>query len=259
MTTEVTEGAPNVAPEGDQSGAPPTPPVRPDNVPEQFWDAENGVVNTEALLSFYSEVEAAKAAAAKEAEEAAANQAQNQEEKKTAYTQAVEKATAELAESGALSEETYATFEAQGIDRAQIDDYVDAQQARFELRKIHAETAAGGAEAYAELLSWAGANYTPEDAEAYNKAVFGADRDAALAAVASLKTRYEAEMGNDGKIVTPGTGTATPGGYATKTEWLSDMRKPEYKTDPGFREQVRKKMEIALKNGVNLGVSASVG
>jgi len=44
-------------------------PVRPDNVPEKFWNAEKGVVNTEALLKSYGEAETAlsKAAATKAA------------------------------------------------------------------------------------------------------------------------------------------------------------------------------------------------
>ncbi len=32
------------------------PPQRPDNVPEKFWDAEKGAVNTDALLKGYSEL-----------------------------------------------------------------------------------------------------------------------------------------------------------------------------------------------------------
>lgn len=39
-------------------------PVRPANVPEKFWNAETGVVNTEALLQSYTELESGKSKAA---------------------------------------------------------------------------------------------------------------------------------------------------------------------------------------------------
>ncbi len=34
-----------------------TPPTRPDGVPEKFWDAEKGVVNTDAAIKSYTELE----------------------------------------------------------------------------------------------------------------------------------------------------------------------------------------------------------
>jgi hypothetical protein len=241
-------------------------PVRPDNIPEKFWNAETGAVNTEALLASYVELEKKNSKPAVEGEPVVPNPDDQPNDPAgelpvgEAYAKAVEKANAELqSETGAISEETYADFAKQGISKEQIDTYVEGQIAMQELRKIHIERDLGGEEVYSSLLAWAGANYTAEEAEAYNAAAFGPSRDEALKAARSLKARYEETMGVEGKIITDGTGSSAPGGYANKAEWLADIRKPEYKKDPAAREAVRKKLEVSLKNGVDMGVGVSAG
>lgn len=281
MTDEVS-GAPSgtqdgtPAPtEGQPQGNAPATPQRPEHVPEKFWDAETGTVNTEALLASYSELEKARSKPQEGADGAPADEGGegegdgsdgdqtppegDQTPPATTYEATVQKAEAELTENGALTEETYADFEKQGISRERIDQHLAGQAALFELRKIHVEREVGGEDAYASILAWAGSHYTAEEAEAYNKTVFGADKAAALAAAKALKQRYEDAMGTDGKIVTDGTGGAAPGGYASRDEWRADLRNPEYKKSEAFRANVRKKLEVAMKNGVNLGVGVSVG
>lgn len=56
MTDEAT-GTQSGAPQGDPASTENQAPVRPDNVPEKFWNAETGTVNTEALLASYTELE----------------------------------------------------------------------------------------------------------------------------------------------------------------------------------------------------------
>lgn len=264
MTDEV-QGTPSGAPQGDPASTENQAPVRPENVPEKFWDAATGTVNTDALLASYTELEKARSKPQDTPEGAPEGEPQGESQQPpesgdtSAYTQAVEKATAELAEGGAISDETYEAFSKQGISREQIDTYVAGQQAMFELRKVHVEREVGGEQVYADILTWAGANLSEADANQFNETVFGPNRDAALDAVRALKTRYENEMGTEGKIVTTGAGSTTPGGYTDKSEWLADMRKPEYKKDAKFRDSVRTKLDAALKNGVNMGVGISMG
>lgn len=261
------------APEGGQT--PPegvvenTPPQRPENVPEAFWDAETGTVNTEALLASYTELATKNTPPENpEGDEGGAEGGDEGVPKEddgtpptTAelYSKAVEKATAELAaEGGALSEETYTAFAEIGIQREHLDRHVAGQMAMFELRKVYAEREVGGEDVYSNLLAWAGANYTPEEAEAYNATVFGPDKDAALQAVRQLKAKYEDTMGTDGKIVTAGTSGTPANGYAGRDDWMADMRKPEYKKNQVFRDEVRRKLEASLKAGVDMGIGASI-
>jgi len=51
----MTDVADNEPPETDT--APPAPPVRPDHVPEKFWDRDQGGIRTDALLKSYEELE----------------------------------------------------------------------------------------------------------------------------------------------------------------------------------------------------------
>ncbi len=266
MTTETQnpEGQPQGTPEGQPQGTPTETPQRPDNVPEAFWDAEKGTVNTEALLASYAEL-ASKQTPPEGGTEGGAEgegDAPPPEVPPSAadqYAATVEKANAELAsETGQLSDETYAQFEQMGIARERVDEHIEGRKAVFELRKLYAEREAGGEDAYAGMLQWASANYTPEEAEAYNAAVFGNDKDAAMQAVRALKTRYEETMGNDGKIVTDGTGAPSTGGYTGRDEWLADLRNPEYKRNQAFRDNVKRKLEASMRAGTDMGIAASV-
>ncbi|MCO5735929.1 capsid assembly protein [Stenotrophomonas maltophilia] len=245
-------------------------PQRPDNVPEKFWNAETGAVNTEALLASYTELETAQSTRAQaEADAEAARvaaaaatapvtpQVQPTVRDEAAYNAAVARATEELAQADAISDETYALLtETGGVTRAQVDTYVQGQRDANELRTLQIVGAAGGEENYRAMVAWAVAgNYTAEEAESFNSVIFGKDKAAAIAAVATLKNRYDTDMGIDARMVTGESANKLTGGYTTKSEWLADIRKPEYKKDQSFRDEVQRKLSIAVKNNVNLGVS----
>lgn len=244
-------------------------PQRPDNIPEKFWNAETGAVNTDALLASYTELETAQATRAAEAAEATRLAAEAEASAppppqppvrdEAAYAAAVARATEELAQSDSISEETYAALtETGGVTRAQVDTYVQGQRDANELRTLQIVGAAGGENAYKAMVEWAIAgNYTAEEAEQFNSVIFGKDKAAALAAVTSLKNRYDTDMGIDARMVSGESNNKLSGGYVTKSEWLADIRKPEYKRDESFRTEVARKMAIAVKNGVNLGVSVN--
>ncbi|WNH52434.1 capsid assembly protein [Stenotrophomonas oahuensis] len=242
-------------------------PQRPDNVPEKFWNAETGAVNTDALLASYTELETSQATRAKAdadaeaarvaAAAAAAVSPQVPVRDEAAYAAAVAKATEELAQSDSITDETYALLtETGGVTRAQVDTYVQGQRDANELRTLQIVGAAGGEDNYKAMVAWAVAgNYTAEEAESFNSVIFGKDKAAAVAAVATLKNRYDTDMGIDARMVTGESANKLTGGYTTKSEWLADMRKPEYKKDQSFRDEVQRKLAIAVKNNVNLGVS----
>jgi hypothetical protein len=264
MTDQVNPPVTPEVPGSDPAQNEQNAPQRPENVPEQFWDAEKGAVNTDALLAFYAEKSKPAEETPPVTPEADPNAPPQPDpnappEHVAKYNATVEKATAELqSETGVISEETYADFAAQGITREQIDTYVEGQQAKFELRQLHMHTEVGGAETYNALLAWGASNYTAEEIEAFNNQVFGASKDEAAKAVRALKQRYEDNMGIDPKLVTNGTGIVANAGYKNKAEWMADIRKPEYKKDPAVRESVRVKLEAALKAGVDMGVGVSV-
>lgn len=251
---------PEVVP-GNEGGAPAAvvAPTRPDNVPEKFWNAETGAVNTEALLASYAEAERKLSEAPPQVETPPAIEAPASVTNQEAYKAAATRASEELAQAGAISDETYGLLEAAGVPREAVDAHVAGQNAMFELRTLQVSSEVGGPDQYRALLDWAVAgSYTVEEAEAFNAAVFGPDKNAALEAVRTLQNRYNEAMGTEGRMVMGESANTVPGGYTTKSEWLADIRKPEYKSDPSFRAQVEQKLHAAIKNGVKLGVSANI-
>jgi hypothetical protein len=253
-----TEGAPD----GTSGGTTETPavetPNRPEHIPEKFWDAETGTVRIDDLAKSYAELEKTGKKPDESTQEGEGAPTENVETPPVnPYEAALQRAEAELAEGDELSEETYVAFEAQGLTRDQVNLHIEGQKAIFEVRKLRSEAEVGGAEAYQGMLAWAAANYTAEEAEAYNAAVFTGSEADRQRAVAGLTQRYKENMGTDGKIVTNGTGNAGTGGYTTRSEWMADIQKPEYKKDAGFRDQVAKKLEASLAAGVNMGVGVN--
>lgn len=234
---------------------PPAAPVRPDNVPEKFWDAAKGQVNTEALLKSYVELEKAKAGAPAATPPAAApvtppveGQAPAPDATAAAAKAAVgpeafEAYTAEFAEKGALSEESYkALGEKHGIPKELVDSFIQGQLAIQESTLNQGYALAGGKDQYAQMIQWAGTNLTPAEVEAFDAAVLGTPAQMAQA-IMGLKARYEATYGQPQNLVTaePNKGTL---GYQSQAEMTADMKDPRYKTDAAFRRSVEQKLAV---------------
>lgn len=216
---------------------PATPPSRPDNVPEKFWDAQKGVVNTEALLRSYSELERMRSnpPATPPAPPAPTNNKID--------TAAID---AELAQGGQLSEATYQKYEAQGVPRDMLDRYVSGLNAEVTAFKSKVFEAVGGEGSFDAMRSWAAANLPKAEIEAFNDALTGSVEQALLA-VHGLKARYEATNGALPKLL---GGGGRPGAdtYNSWAEVTTAMRDARYETDPAYRKTVEDKL-----NRSNLG------
>lgn len=268
-------------------------PQRPANVPEKFWNAETGTVNTDALLKSYTELEkrpaakpavevkpaapvktdaqkaaetklaaatddAAKAAA--QTELTAANTAAEAAAKaaadaavKPGMQEAVAAASAEFAEKGEMSDATYAALEAQGLSRDYVDAYVDGIKARAEVVTAKVYDAAGGQENYAAIQAWASANLSAEEIAAANAAIHSGNFDAVIGQVKSLKTAYEAANGTEGSRRIEGNRGSSVTPYRTKSEVTTAMNDPRYKADATYRREVEQKVEAAMKANIDLG------
>jgi hypothetical protein len=300
-----TNATANVAP-GTTPAAAPTKAQRPDNVPEKFWDAEKGVVNTEALLKSYGELERAKskpgladpsqttkpattpapkapaapaksdALTAAEAELAAAttpeakaaaqtkvdsakaaDEAARQAAQSGALQSIVEGASAEWAEKGELSAETYAKLEAQGLSKDYVDAYVDGMKARAEVvtNKVFAE--AGGQEKYQQIREWAVANLTAEEIAAANAAFDSGDINVVLGQVRSLTNAYNMANGVQGTVSIQGQGGAAGVSsvepFRTQSDMIAAMNDARYRSDATYRKQVESRIAASMKQNIDLG------
>lgn len=238
---------------------PSTPAVRPDHIPEQFWN--NGNPDYEGLAKSYSALRAkmdSGAAPEVPATQKATVGADGKIEKVEApaqseaeaspLTTAMEAARTEWASSGEVSEEAVASLEAAGIPRDIFNLYIEgvkAQQTQI-LSSIH--SFAGGEETYSEMSRWAADNLSDAELEAYNASL---DNPALREnAVRGLHARFSTVRPSEGRLLTPNGSSAGAGDiYGDRSELVKDTQDPRYSSDPSFRRTVEDKLRRSQAAG----------
>lgn len=261
--SQVTITTPNQsAPEGheaamiakvDAANQTPTPevpqiPQRPEGVPEKFWDAEKGVVNTEALLKSYTELEKTRGKPAEPQQTQA--QATPDADPNDQAAAAAEQAGLKLSEletqwraDGKLSEENMAKLAKAGFSEQDVATYIAGRQALMAQydNEVMAATP-GGSEKYGEMVEWAKANLTDADIKAYNDAVSSGNAAQAKLAVAGLGAKFMAAVGNEPDLSAGRTNTSPTDVYESIAQMKADMADPRYEKDPAFRAKVQAKL-----------------
>ena len=126
-----------------------------------------------------------------------------------------------------------------------VDDFIESRKIIHNNDRNMYFNAAGGQEAYGEMIQWASQTLPPDQIAAYNRTVNGGDRHATLFAIESLRARYEAAQGRaptarvSGR---PNTVGATP--FGSTAEMQRAMSDPRYKTDEAYREEVRRRLAV---------------
>lgn len=246
------DGTPKT-PEGTQATA--DIPQRPAHVPEKFWNAEKGEADYEALAKSYAELEQ-KLAQGKPADVPPGDQPPaDPAPAANVFADLSTKATKELEEGGALTEETLAGFEKIGLSREQIETYIEGQKALGLLQTAKVYQEVGGEAEYGKMIEWAKSALSADEIKAYDDAVLGRSEAAMLNAVRGLKARYAAEFGRPGAPSTAAPAGATSGArFESKAELVAAMRDPRYAKDSAYRAEVARKIEASERSGVYLGM-----
>lgn len=158
--------------------------------------------------------------------------------------------SAEYAEKGELSGETYKALEEKGFPRELVDAYIagvkaqqseNAELAEKEVKAIM--DGVGGEQGYNKMMQWAADNLTQQEQDAYDKAVSNPDPLIAKMVVQGLKARYDAAVGTEPKLVM-GNRTAEPvvKGYADRSSMIKAMSDKRYGTDPEYTRDVERKL-----------------
>jgi hypothetical protein len=242
---------------GVQPGTPPTEaatqeaPERPEWLPEKFS-------NPEALAKAYKELEA-KLGAPKEAAPAATPETPAAGTAEAAVANAgldMSTLSAEFAQTGSLSEDSYTKLEKAGIPRAMVDSYIDGQLAVAERQAQEALATVGGKEAYTQMTAWAQQAFSAEETAAYNRMVNSGDPSVVKMAVASLKARYTAERGSAPQLVR-GDRAEAPGGagFRSTQEMMAAMSDSRYGRDPAYTRDVeRRATALSSLSGISVRV-----
>lgn len=230
-------------------------PPKPEGIPDKFYNAQTGEVDYQALAKSYQELEKRigqpkdqPKADEKSTQEPPKNESEAGQQE---ANKAVEKAgldmsslQAEWAETGSISDESYAALEKAGISKETVDSYIAGQQALVEQVRQQAFTLTDGEENYTAMVKWATENLSPEEIQAFNSQVKTRNQGVRDIAIRGLYSRFTTENGVQGNLVqgkTSGDGSSNQG-YASRAEMLVDMNDPRYKADEAFRAKVQAKL-----------------
>jgi hypothetical protein len=153
----------------------------------------------------------------------------------------------EFAEKGALSAETLASLSKAGFNQGAVDSYILGQQAVAAKLTTALEEVAGGKPELQATLEWAKANLNADEVAAYNAAIDSGNPQLAKLALQGVVASYTEANGKEPALLkggesAPGSGGFVP--YASNAQMTKDMRSPEYKTDPAFREMVKNRLSV---------------
>lgn len=244
-------GTPDASAAATEAGKP----VRPDNVPEKFWDAEKGTIRTDELLKSYTELEKKPAAVEKPAVADPAAAAAAAAEPNAAVQSAVAAAGLDMAALGAkigrtgdIDEADYVALEKIGFDRETVAGIVAGQAAANVAALQTAYAYGGGEQATNELLQWA--TTLPDDQKAaYNDMLAGPNWKVALDTLKSLKAAANPASREPSLAAVIPAGGGSGVGYQTEGEMHAAMRDPRYfQMDPvgeAYRREVQQKVQYA--------------
>ena len=105
------------------------------------------------------------------------------------------------------------------------------------------QTAVGGKETYANMISWASQNLTESAAEAFDATMSNGSLDQIRLAVAGLQAQYENATGYDGEMLTGKAVKSSGDVFRSQAELVQAMSDQRYDNDPAYRQDVIEKLD----------------
>lgn len=152
----------------------------------------------------------------------------------------------EAVSSGQLSEASLAELEARGYPRELATSHVQGLLAQREIATQKVANSVGGMGVVKSALEWAGRNKSPEEIQAINTALANSDATTQALIIKGLVKDSGAIGGTISGTNAPAL-TSQP--YPSQAQWLADLKKPEYQSDPAFRNQVMARMKATDATG----------
>lgn len=227
-------------------------PVRPENVPEKFWDAETGAIRTAALLQSYAELERARSQPKPTAQTPAPGSTQVPDQATAADAVANagldwDTISNKVSQTGALEEADYQALEKAGVPKHIVDGYIHNTKIATALARQKSAEVVGGEKVLDAILAKAAQTLSPSERDGFNKLLAGENthRDALM----TLKNRFapsdgEPESQLNGNQGSPGSAV----GFSSAFEQNEAVNKKDdkgrrlYDIDPAYRNQVRQRM-----------------
>ena len=105
------------------------------------------------------------------------------------------------------------------------------------------KNAAGGEQAYANIVNWAKGSLPQDQLNAFNEVENTGSVQAIQLAVSGLKSQYDNANGVEGRLV---TGKAAPNNgdvFRSQQELVRAMNDPRYDSDPAYRQDIIEKLD----------------
>ena len=156
---------------------------------------------------------------------------------------------------GSITESDYKQLEGAGLSRQTVDAYLQGRAVEMGFTETsdsadisdatvaEIKSAAGGEEAYSNMVNWASNNLAKNSVDAFDEIINTGSTDAIKLAVSGLKSQYEAATGSEGTMLTGKAPTATPKGLRSQAELVAAMNDPRYDADPAYRQDVITKLD----------------
>jgi len=229
--------------EGEEGYVAPVVPARPDNVPEKFWDAEKGVVNTEALLKSQADAEAALRKVDPKVEPKEGEEGYVKPGDTPAQGKVVAAASTEFAEKGELTAETYTALEAAGLSKEMVDNYIAGQKSIVSTLQDAAYSPFTDKDGYERAANWAAEHVDEAGIKALDVQLTSNNPAIVAQGAKALAAKYVAEADIEPNTIRGNANNAAAGdSYASSREMMKDMNSKEYKTSAAFRQMVSDKI-----------------
>ena len=105
------------------------------------------------------------------------------------------------------------------------------------------KNAAGGEQAYNNMVQWAGENLNKNAIDAFDSIINSGSVDAIKLAVAGLKAEYENSNGYEGKMYSGKSPKTNKDVFRSQAELVEAMSDRRYDRDPAYRQDVIEKLE----------------
>ncbi|WP_210212192.1 hypothetical protein, partial [Mesorhizobium sp. M7A.T.Ca.US.000.02.2.1] len=150
---------------------------------------------------------------------------------------------AEFDADGKLSDASYEKLDKAGFPKETVDDFIEYRKSKADAYVTSAHAAAGGAEELGKMTAWAAQGYDAAKVKVFNDAVNSGDKNRAEQAIKALKADYVKAKGSPARLINQANTPAAGGEvYTSLAQMLADQAKPQYRSDPAFREAVKQKL-----------------
>lgn len=212
---------------------------RPENIPEKFWDADNGTVKTDALLNSYRELEQKFSQQNANSKPPANDPPKNDGPPKVNLGDF----DTELNQHGDLSPTSRQKLIDSGIPQEMVDAYVQGRNAQRTSAMEATYKLTNGQENYESMRAWVGQNLGQDALKTLDDAVRGDNQHLRDSVVNGMFSKYrDANPGEPNLIEGRGSSGSSGGVYGEWPEVEADMAKPEYRKSEAFRQQVAAKI-----------------